>query len=124
MVPGIGDVGAAAEVGEAAPGVEGDAAVFEAFEQLQLVGVLLFLEGGNGIGLGYFLALVPAFVFGRRRHLLLNLGEVFATDAAAFAEVHVVVEAVLDGRADGQLHAVFRRAGRGAVEQRPLQITA
>ena len=60
---GVGDVRAAAEVGEAALGVEGDVAVFEVFEQLQLVGVLLFGEVGNGVGFGHVLALVAALVF-------------------------------------------------------------
>ena len=50
--------------------------------------------------------------FGQLQHLLLDFGEVFAADAAAFAQVDVVVEAVFDGRADGQLHAGVQRFER------------
>ena len=102
---GVGNVRATAEVGKTTLRVKGDFTVFEVFEQLQLVGVLLFGEIGNGISLRDFLADVAVLLLGQLQHFLLDFGKVLAGNAAAFAEVDVVVEAVFDGRADGQLHA-------------------
>ena len=44
-------------------------------------------------------------MLGQLEHLFLDGGEVVGTDSTAFAEVDIVVEAVFDGGADGQLHA-------------------
>ena len=119
----IGQVRAAAEVDEVALLVERDGAVFEALQQVQLVGVGLFGEVSHGFGFGHGAPLELAFLAGQLQHLLLDFREVFARNRAAFAQVDVVVKAVFDGRADAQLHAGVQRfegfgqhVGRGVPE--------
>ena len=106
-------VRAAAEVGERAVRVERDAldgrAVLavrdEIVDQLDLVVLPLGEEAGAGIGDRQLFAVELL----RGLHVLLHLGldgrEVGLGDRDALRELEVVVEAVLDRRADRDLHA-------------------
>ena len=111
------DVRPPAEVHEAALLVEGDGAVFEAFEQFELVFVALLLEVRDGLGLGHGAAFVARVVARQFDHLLLDGREVVGGELAV-AEVHVVVEPVLDGGADAELDAGVERFERLSHEVR------
>ena len=81
-------------------------------DQLQLVGLVIllcpFLRLGNGLGAalkGLLLCYDPA-------HLRLNLRQVIISQMG-LTQVHVVVEAVFDGRTDTKLDAVAIEATSG-----------
>ena len=93
----------AAEVGEGAVGIEGDGSVLERINQFAFV---VFATGGEGlerVGLCHVGADKVLFLARQFEHLLLNLRQV-GLDELLLAEIHVIVEAVLDGRANAELH--------------------
>ena len=95
-------VRAAAEIGEVALRVEGDRA-FGGVDQLDLVGLVLLVEVALGL-LGADLLAVPGAALGELlADLLLDLLERVLADR--LRELEVVVEAVLDRRADRDLGA-------------------
>ena len=108
---GIAQMRAAAQVGEGTVLVKGDGAVLQVADQFALVLVAL---------LGIFLERVrlgdvhPDEAFsaaGQLDHLVFNFLEVGLHELPV-AQVHVVVEAVFDGRADAELDAGIQRFER------------
>ncbi len=98
-LPGRGHVRPAAQVDEGAAAVDGHRLVRQVVDQLQLVG----LGGEELAGLLPVHLLPDKRRFGRHAflHLLLDSGEVLRHQGPR--QVEVVVEAVLDGRADAEL---------------------
>ena len=106
----VGDVRAAAEVGEIAVGIERNGAVFEGLDQFDLVGVALLGELFERFGLGNLAADERLFLTGQLHHLGFDSRKVGFGDR--HGRVDVVVEAVLDGRADAELDAGVERFER------------
>ncbi len=106
----VRDVGAAAQVGKAAVGVERDRAVLQIGDQLDLIRVALFGKGLQRFGLGHFAADEFFFVAGQLLHLLFDLLQIGFSDGRR--AVDVIVEAVFDGRADAELDARIERFER------------
>ncbi len=96
-------VRSAAEVGELAVGIVGDGTVFQFGNQFLLVLVSFFGEIFEGIGLGDLDAAEVLLLTGEFQHLVLDGFEIRVRKGAA-AHVHVIVEAVFNGRADTELH--------------------
>ena len=106
----VGDVRAAAEVGEIAVGIERNGAVFEGLDQFDLVGVALLGELFERFGLGNLAADERLFLTGQLHHLGFDSRKVGFGDR--HGRVDVVVETVLDGRADAELDAGVERFER------------
>ena len=129
---GGGRVRAAAEVGERAVAVERDRlhalVAHQVLDQLDLVGLALGLEALERLGHGHVLALERLVGLDVLAHLLLDALEVGVGDLHALGELEVVVEAVLDRRADRDLHArveLHHRGGehvRGVVADQPERV--
>ncbi len=101
---GAGQVRAAAEVGELALRVDADGLlVGQVLDELDLEGLLGGAEDGEGLLAGQLLARELLVLGDDLRHLLLDAREVGLGDG--LGELEVVVEAVLDGGADGVLGA-------------------
>ncbi len=98
---GVRNVRPAAQIGEIALGIEGDLPVLQAVDQLQFVLVAFLGEVLDGVGLAHFLAVERELLGGEFLELGLDGGEITLANAP-FTEVHVVVEPVLDGRADAE----------------------
>jgi hypothetical protein len=105
----------AAEVGELALGVEGDVAV-SGVDELDLVRLVLLEEALVRLRTRDVLALPGAAFLQLALDLGLDLLEVGLRDG--LGEVEVVVEAVLDRRADRDLHAGVQAADRLCEEVR------
>ena len=101
---GVAQVRSAAEVGEMAVGVVGDGAVGEFADELALVLVTSLLEVLESVGLGHVLTDEVLLLAGQLKHSLLDLGEISVGDLTA-AQIHIIVESVLDGRSDSELDA-------------------
>ncbi len=98
--PGVLQVRPAAEVCELTLGIERDRP-FGRADELDLVGLALPLEAGARLG-GRYLLPAPFPALGElARDLRLDLREILLADR--LRELEVVVEAVLDRRADGDL---------------------
>ena len=106
----VGDVRAAAEVGEIAVGIERNGAVFEGLDQFDLVGVALLGELFERFGLGNLAADERLFLTGQLHHLGFDSRKVGFGDR--HGRVDVVVETVLDGRTDAELDAGVERFER------------
>ena len=99
----VGNMRAAAEVRERTVRIEGDGAVLEVRDELDLVLVALFGEGLEGFGLGNLAADELLLVAGELLHLLFDSREIGFGDGRR--GIDVVVESVLDGGADAELDA-------------------
>ena len=114
---GGGRMGAAAEVGEGPVGVERDGlgafVLDEVLDELDLVGLLLQVEPLERLLHAHLLAHERLVGVDVGLHRRLDLGEVRVVDDDAVGEVEVVVEAVLDGGADADLHARIELEHRG-----------
>ena len=99
---GVAQVRSAAEVGEMAVGVVGDGAVGKFADELALVLVTSLLEVLESVGLGHVLTDEVLLFAGQLKHPLLDLGEISVGDLTA-AQIHIIVESVLDGRPDTEL---------------------
>ncbi len=99
---GVPQVRSAAQVRELAVGIIGDRAVFQFGDELLLVLVTLLGEVGHRIGLGDLDAAEILLLAGELQHLVLDGLEIGIRQGAA-VHVHVIVETVLDGRADAEL---------------------
>ena len=97
------DVRPAAEVDEVGLPVAGERALGDAGDDLHLQVVALPLEERDGLGLRHLDALDGGVLGHDLPHLGLDLLEVLVREGPA--RVEVVVEAVLDGRPDPDLHA-------------------
>ena len=96
-------VGAGAQVRELTLLIEGDDGILrQVVDQLDLVGLFLFLHELNGLGAGQLEALQLQLLLADLPHLGLDLGHVLRSKGKGC--VHIVVPALLDGGADGQLH--------------------
>ena len=71
-------------------------------DELHLVGLLLLLHQSQSLGPGQLKPLQLLLLLADLAHLPLQLGEVLGGEGAG--GVKVVVEAILNGGADGQLH--------------------
>ena len=99
---GGGQMGPGAQVGKVALAVEGDHRVLgQVLNQLHLVGLSRLFAEGQGLGAGQFKALQPLVALDDAGHLLFHLGQKLGSKG--LLHVEVVIEAVLDGGADGQL---------------------
>ncbi len=106
----VGDMRTAAQVGEAAVGIERDGAVLQIGDQFDLVGVVLLGEGLQRVGLRDLRADQRLLLAGELRHFVFDSGEIGLGDG--HRRIHVVVEAVLDGGADAELDARIERFER------------
>ena len=98
---GVKQVRTRAQVDEVVLAVDGDAGVGgDGVEQLQLVGLVLFLEDGAGLVAAHNLALQSGGFLDDGFHLLLDGVEVLAVERT---EVEVIEETLVGRRADGQL---------------------
>src|SRR5437763_11397175 len=95
-------VGAAAEVGERAVAIERYCGLAQVFYELDLVALALVLEELDGLLGGNVGALERLVGLDVLAHLLLDALEVGVRDLHSLGEVEVVIEAVLDRRADGR----------------------
>ena len=96
-------VGAGAEVGELALLVEGDVGVLrEVVDELHLVGLLLLLHELHRLLTGQLKALQLQLLLADLPHLRLQGLQVLGGEGTGGIEV--IVEAVVDAGADGQLH--------------------
>src|SRR5450759_1135160 len=93
----------AAEVDEVLLLVAREAALGNTRDDLDLERIALGLEDLHGLGLRHFLANDDVVLGDDLLHLRLDLLEVFRSERPAGIEV--VIETVLDGRADADLHA-------------------
>ena len=119
---GVTQMRAAAQVGELAVGIVSDGTVFQFGDEFLLVLVALLGEIGHGIGLGDLDAAEVLLLAGELQHLVLDGLEIGIREGTA-VHVHVIVEAVLDGRSDTELHAgekgfqgLGHQVGRGVPE--------
>jgi hypothetical protein len=92
-----------AEVGESAVGIEGDRPVLQVADQLAFVGVALFGEVPERVGLRDLGAHQRLLLTCELRHLGLDAGQVGFGDGDG--GIHVVVESVFDGGADTEADA-------------------
>ena len=96
-------MGAGAQVGEIALGIEGDDGVLgQVVDELDLVGLVFSLHEGDGLGPGQLGALQMQALLADLLHLGLNGAQMLRGEAEVGVEV--VVPALVDGGADGQLH--------------------
>ena len=96
-------VRAGAQVHELALLVEGDMGILrQVVDKLHLVGLFLLLHILDGLGAGQLEALQLQLLLADLPHLRLDLRQVLRREGEG--RVQVVIEAVVDGRADGQLH--------------------
>ena len=94
-------MGAGAQVGELSLLVEADVGVLgEIVDELHLVGLALLLHELQGLFPGQLKALQLQLLLADLPHLRLHLLQDLRSEGEG--GVHVVVEALLDGRADGQ----------------------
>ena len=80
-------------------------AVFEFFNQFVLVGLAVFAEELERIGLGDVFADQCFLALHQFLHFLFDFGEVVFADGNSRGGHHVVVEAVFDGGSDAELGA-------------------
>ncbi len=99
---GGADVRATAEVDEVPLRVQRHRGGVEALEDLDLEALAALPEERDGLRARHLPALEPQVGLGDRAHLVLDPREVLRRERLRFEEV--VVEAVLDGGADGDLH--------------------
>ena len=96
-------VGAGAQVRELTLLIEGDDGILrQVVDQLDLVGLFLFLHELNGLGAGQLEALQLQLLLADLPHLGFQLGQLGLGEGGGGVEV--VVEPVFDGGANGQLH--------------------
>ena len=118
---GGGRMGPAAEVGEGPVGVQRDGLervggigiLDEVLDELDLVGLLLQVEPLERLLHAHLLAQERLVGVDVGLHRRLDPGEVRVVDDDAVGEVEVVVEAVLDGGPDADLHARIELEHRG-----------
>ena len=92
-----------AQVHELALLVEGDVGVLrQIIDQLHLIGLFLLLHILDGLGPGQLEALQLQLLLADLPHLRLDLRQVLRGEGKR--RVQIVIKAVVDGRADGQLH--------------------
>ena len=97
---GVADVRTGAHIGEVAVLVEADGVGVEALDQLLLVGLVVGLGPGGRLLAGRRVLLELQVALGDLAHPLLDGLERLIIDGRR--HLHVVIEAVLDGRADGE----------------------
>ena len=96
-------MGAGAQVGELALGIEGnDGILRQILDQLHLVGLIALLHVGNGLGPGLLAADDGKALLADLLHLGLDLLHMLRGEGKGGVEV--IVPALVDGGADGQLH--------------------
>ena len=96
-------MGPGAQVGEIALPVEGDDRVLrQVADQLHLVGLVLLLHKGQRVRPGQLEALQLQFFLADLAHFSLQLLQLGL--GKGFGGIKIVVETIVDGRADGQLH--------------------
>ena len=122
-------VGAAAQVGEIALGVKGQHLVGrDGGDDLGLVGLADTLEVGHRLVPGHFLAVHGQVALGQLGHLLFDGFQILGSETALEGEV--VIETVLDHRADGHLgvgeqflHRLGQEVGGGVADDfQPLGV--
>ena len=100
---GVIQVGAGTQVGEIPLGVEGNGRVLgQVVDQLHLVGFVALLHVGNGLGTGLLAADDGQTLLADLLHLRLDLGKMLGSEGEG--RVKVIVPALVNGGADGQLH--------------------
>ena len=96
-------MGTGAQVGELALLVEGDGSILrQILDQLHLIRLALLLHELNGFLAGQLKALQLQLLLADLPHLGLDLGHVLRGKGKGC--IHIVIPALLDGGADGQLH--------------------
>ena len=108
---GVRHVGAAAQVGEIAAGVQGDRVALDAFDDLHLEVLAHLAELLDGVGLAHGGAHEGQAFAGDTLHLCLDGREVLAGEG--LFHVEVVVEAVLHSGTDGHLGRGIKLFHRG-----------
>ena len=100
---GVIQVRAGAQVGELALGIEGDDGVGgQVFDELHLVGLVLLAHIGDGLFPGLLAADNGQPLLADLLHLALDLGQMLGGEGEG--RVKVIVPALVNGGADGQLH--------------------
>ena len=96
-------MGAGAQVGELALGVEGDGGVGgKVVDELHLIGLLLLLHKLHSLRPGQLKPLQLQLLLADLAHLALDLLHDLRREGEG--RVHIIVESLVDGGADGQLH--------------------
>ncbi len=96
-------MGPGAQVGEFALGVEGNHGVFgQVLDELDLVRLVFLLHVGDGLGPGQFAPLQMEPFLADLFHLRLDLLQMLLGEGEGAVEV--VIPALVNGGADGQLH--------------------
>ena len=97
-------VGAGAQVGEVALGVQADNGVFrQVVDQFYFIDFLFRCKAGQRVLAGHFAADQRDILFNDFCHFLFNSGQIFRCEDM-FA-VDIVIETGIDGRADGEFYA-------------------
>ena len=106
----VRQMGPPAQVGELSVGIETDRAVLEPLDQFYLILVAFLGVGLHRVGLAYFASRDGLLGPGQLLHFLFDFRQVALGDRGR--GVHVVVESVLDARADAELDARVERFER------------
>ena len=119
---GRGQMRASAQVGEVALLIERNRRVLgQVADKLGLIRLALFLAEGDCLGAGQFKALKAYVLLDDVVHFLFELGEHFGREV--FVHVEVIIETVVDSRADSQLcirdymlHGLSQHMRRGMAQ--------
>ena len=96
-------MGAGAQVGELALAVEADDGVLrQVVDQLHLVRLALLFHEGDGLGAGQLKALQLQLLLADLAHLGFQSLQVCRGEGDG--SIEIIVKAIVDGGADGQLH--------------------
>ena len=117
-------MGAGAQVHELALLVEGDVGVLrQVVDEFHLVGLLLLLHELDGLGAGQLEALQLQLLLADLPHLCLDLRQVIGGKGKGC--IQIVVKAVVDAGADGQLHLrpqALHRLGQNVGAGMPVRL--
>ena len=100
---GVVQMGAGAQVGELTLSIEGNYGILrQIVDEFYLIRFVFAFHIGNGLGTGLLAALDADALLADFLHLRLDLSQVLGGEGEG--RVKVVVPALVDGGADGQLH--------------------
>ncbi len=104
-IGGVGEVWSPAQVGKTPLGIGGDGTVFQFVDQFYLIILMPVGEHIDSICLGNAFTYNIFFGGDQFHHLLFDGGEIRLLDGYPFTRIHIVIETVLDGRANTKFNA-------------------